>query len=653
MESIQITGNKSEFKNFISDPIVLEPDSKICLNKASFAIPVWTQKYITVPALTQAPTDERAYTMFTVIINGVSVNITWREFYTAWLAENVLEGTLENVSEDDFFDGTYIFNVNNFVNYFNDAGEKRQRVNFLRALAEAINTEMEFFKIEVNNKSFVKQEGINLDSLFDPLDKININADQYSAYPTNVEMKNLALTCTYNPEEVFKRTPTQVNDAAKITFFNSRLQGDDIDFNYAGAGAGSPEAYAIFKSTGDPGYSISPNGGYWRFRIDLSNEPSNIVCGLMFMDKETKFTPGTSDVAYNDILVGYDFSQAPAGFESYRIFDGISRDNTGDFDNNAYPISEMYEFDDDVDLFAIQVVRAGEPHPNAYKYIVNFYQGDINDFGGDMDKMDIIYSSNFIINNPAVDIVPIITCSQTGGSAAGGVKVRDNHIVERTDQDVAIGKIQNLDDSNLFKIEPGILAPVTFDEYLGSRGIDFFNSLGFFTDDPVQVSLSEGRDPLTKTLIQPLGACEKRYFIGINKITDIYLSPSPEFFLNEDNESRYIPRQIEISMMNTSQTPGVGSFIEGGVQYTENDINKVVSYINTDPSYFNSDDNIHLEYVYEAFNLVFRKLYNRDNLPLNSFNIKIGYKDFFNNIEKKINTMIGVVKLEFLFDKIR
>ena len=34
---------------------------------------------------------------------------------------------------------------------------------------------------------------------------------------------------------------------------------------------------------------------------------------------------------------------------------------------------------------------------------------------------------------------------------------------------------------------------------------------------------------------------------------------------------------------------------------------------------------------------------------LNSFNIKIGYKDFFDNVEKKINQLIGVLKLEFLF----
>ncbi len=114
--------------------------------------------------------------------------------------------------------------------------------------------------------------------------------------------------------------------------------------------------------------------------------------------------------------------------------------------------------------------------------------------------------------------------------------------------------------------------------------------------------------------------------------------------------SRYIPRQIECSITNLSHNPNVGSFAEAGIIYDENDINKVVSYINTDSEYFNSEDNTHLEYVYEAFNLVFRKLGNRDRLPLNSFNVKLGYKDFFSNVEKKINQIIGVVKLEFLFD---
>ena len=48
-EIIQITGNKSEFSNFVSDPIVLKEDSKVCLNKASFSVPVIVSRNIPFP----------------------------------------------------------------------------------------------------------------------------------------------------------------------------------------------------------------------------------------------------------------------------------------------------------------------------------------------------------------------------------------------------------------------------------------------------------------------------------------------------------------------------------------------------------------------------------------------------------------------------
>ena len=84
--------------------------------------------------------------------------------------------------------------------------------------------------------------------------------------------------------------------------------------------------------------------------------------------------------------------------------------------------------------------------------------------------------------------------------------------------------------------------------------------------------------------------------------------------------------------------------------YTEPDINKVVSYVNTDPSFFDVDANTYLEYVYEAFNLVGRRLKNRSKLNLNQFAVHLGYKNFLSNREEVIEALRGVVKLEFLFE---
>ena len=57
MESIQITGNKARFDNYLSSPLVIPENAKVCLNKASFSIPVWTQKYINVPTIDAADFD--------------------------------------------------------------------------------------------------------------------------------------------------------------------------------------------------------------------------------------------------------------------------------------------------------------------------------------------------------------------------------------------------------------------------------------------------------------------------------------------------------------------------------------------------------------------------------------------------------------------
>ena len=143
---------------------------------------------------------------------------------------------------------------------------------------------------------------------------------------------------------------------------------------------------------------------------------------------------------------------------------------------------------------------------------------------------------------------------------------------------------------------------------------------------------------------------ETRYYIGTLEIKKIFIDARNHLELNLTNQTLTIPRQVEISLMNLSHTPHAGSHV-GDVIFTEQDINKVVSYLNTDPSYFDTSDNVYLEYVYEAFNLVYRKLNNVSQFPLNNFQVKIGYKDFLTNSEKVIESLRGICKIEFLFDK--
>ena len=74
-EIIQLTGNKSEFQNYVSDPIVLKEDSKVCLNKASFSVPVIVNRDVFFPkADTLGPDYTKIF--FTVSLNGIDNPIT-------------------------------------------------------------------------------------------------------------------------------------------------------------------------------------------------------------------------------------------------------------------------------------------------------------------------------------------------------------------------------------------------------------------------------------------------------------------------------------------------------------------------------------------------------------------------------------------------
>ena len=108
MESIQLTGNKPTFNNYLTDPMILPINAKVCLNKASFAIPVWTQQFVEIPLIDAADHNN---IMFLVELNGISKQISWEDFYNAWVSLN----QLDTRTIDEFYNGTYKFYFNGLV----------------------------------------------------------------------------------------------------------------------------------------------------------------------------------------------------------------------------------------------------------------------------------------------------------------------------------------------------------------------------------------------------------------------------------------------------------------------------------------------------------------------------------------------------------
>lgn len=622
MESIQLTGNKAQFNNYLTDPLIIPRNAKVCLNKASFSIPVWTQKFITLPSLDAA---DRAKNMLTVYVAGVSNGITWTEFYTAWDTLNDVEAR----TEAEFYNGTYELYVNNLL-LLNDGLTNKTLPSFSNILAKALETKFDFFSFSASNEVL---ENKYVDVVAG--DTLTVNGVAYLVNPTPLEIKNHGITADYAPELVTTLTPVDM-DANWSLVDCARVGANSISLNGT-----TGTSMAIAKILDDQYWAIDPNGGYWNFRPDLDDNPITIVCGVVFTNEESQINTTTPTVVVNDdIVVGFKF-QYDGTTHSYQTIDGLQEFSHGthaDVEQSLYPKSNLFKFANDVDEFFIQIRRAANYEANSGKYIFRLMHGDVNNQG--IGNADCVYQTEITVPSPDVLCIPIIRAEYT--ASPGTSHVRANKIVNITDDSIDMGAELNIFSDNSFHIIPSI------DDGSSAAMYQFFDAIGLHQDeDNDRTKHSYNGTALSHSITWQSGKKEKKYFVGVNQTESIFRNNEAHIKIQPGQVE--LPRQIEISLLNTAHTPHTGSFAQE-VLFTQPDINKVISYINTDSLYFDADSNIYLEYVYEAFNLVCRRLKNRDKLPLNNFQIKLGYKNFITNSEEPIEQLRGTVKLEILFE---
>lgn len=625
MESIQITGNKARFDNYLTNPMIIPKNGKVCLNKASFSIPVWTQKYIKIPNLDGA---ERAQNMVIVSLNGVQNSITWTEFYNAYDAIN----NVETVSEAAFYNGNHKFYVNNRLEFLdNNTGIVETIPTFSETLAKALSDKFAFYIFNANN---ILENTQLIDTIGG--DIMTIDGSDYTVQPTELDTKNFGVVANYAPEKVSASNTQQMNQYWSGADFT--LTGDDITLT------GTASSYAIAKTSNSNAYAIDPNGGFWSFRINLNDDPGSVTCGIILtsLDSEPDTTSPTT-VTADSIQVGIKFSKDGA-IHTFQAVDGtevVSHGGNIEYDEVLYPRDKIFTFDNNVDEWFIQIRRAAGYETGAGKFIVRLFHGDINDPG--FDKAECFYSSEFTIPSPDILAVPIIVSDHQGGGA-GTSEVKDNVILDISLDSLSMGNEANIFSDGSFQIIPdtnGGQSPGT---------LDFFNAVGLSQNSyDSRYKTSYDASNLSNSISWSPGVVSKSYFVGVDKLDKIFDDNINHLRLSTNGSSE-LPRQIEVSLLNLGHTPHSGSFAQD-VLFTQPDINKVISYINTDPEYFDIDRNVYLEYVYEAFNLVCRRLKNRSKIPLNNFQIKLGYKNFLTNLEEVIQQVRGTVKLEILFEQ--
>lgn len=625
MESIQITGNKARFDNYLTSPMKVPENAKVCLNKASFSIPVWTQKYIEVPRIADAA--DRAKNMLRCNLNGVSNDITWDEFHAAWVATNPIELR----SANEFYNGTYKFWMNNTLELFNALGNVQKLPTFSEVLAHALATKFSFYEFNAVNEILPTQR---VDTVAG--DTITINAQDYIVTPSDEDIKNLGIDAQYAPEKVSALTPVTMNQYWAGADF-TRL-GDNLTFN------GVNSSYAIAKDTLGNAWAIDPNGGYWNFRADLNDANSSVTCGIIFTSQESKpNTTSPTTITADSIQVGIKFSYDGTSF-TFQAVDGLetfSHAGTINYDEVLYPRDNVFTYDNDVDEWFIQIRRAAGYETGANKFVFRLWHGDINNAG--FNNAECFYQSEMTLPSPDIFAVPIILSNNTGGGA-GTNEIKDNFIIDVLPDSVDMG-----DSSNIFSERAIELIPAT-DAGNNESVFTFWSHIGLSQNGAESRSkISYNSSTLANKIIWNIGDVEKKYFIGVDSTLSIFQNGLQHLRLTTNGQAE-LPRQIEVSLLNLAHTPHTGSFAQE-VLFTEPDINKVISYINTDPKYFNASNNIYLEYVYEAFNLVCRRLKNRSELNLGQFQISLGYKNFITNLNENIAQLRGIVKLEILFEQ--
>ena len=627
-EIIQITGNKSEFSNFVSDPIVLKEDSKVCLNKASFSVPVIVNRDVFFP---KADTLGADYTkiFFTVSLNGIENPITYQEFYDAYDAIDILG----NPTIAEFYSGVFNCYVDNLAIYVDSAGVEYDIPTFTDIVAGACNTKFSYYNFSTQNKT----EITNLSS-YNQTVNLTINTKNITDIKDNRSITEFGLVSQYEPRKVTQLTPTAITWAA-ANVNNFTPAADSI------AAVDGTASMAVSPNTFDP------NGGYIVVTPTLTAGKSCV--GLLFMGKgEDDPLNITAVYQPENIDVGIEFSlsgtepvlQIIDGHQHFQYSHGGVIQET-DLPNYVPP-NPIYSFDSAVDRFWF-VVRKGRPMNGTTEFTTTIIQGE----GLTIEDADnkVIYVAKTTLNTSQIEITTL-AYSEGAGNIFNNweyVPVTNDSFLEDdyTADPVFADGIQS---SQVFQIQPLIV------NTLWTNMRTFWDAIGI-TQDQTQTNLIQGDNvnwnaSLSWKLPKNI---EKSYWIGTKKFGDI-IAPDVAFSILPNYSSRLkvtdIPREIAVSLMDLPINPNVGSFIGENSQYDAGNINKVVNYIQTDKEDLDLTQNTNINYVYEAYNLVYRSLRNQQKMPITQMKVKLSYKDFNTNKEQQIPTMSGIVKLELLFD---
>mgnify|MGYP003646287128 FL=1 len=631
-EIIQLTGNKSEFANYITDPIVLKEDSKVCLNKASFSIPVMVNRDNFFPKA-EAGIANYDGTFFYVLLNGIDKPVSYQNFYDAY--DNL--DLLGNPTIAEFYSGVFNNYVDNLAILEDAAGNNYDIITFTDIIANACDTLFDFYEFHTQNK----MEVTNLGDYEQAID-ITVNGTNIKKIKDNRSITKFGIVAQYEPRKMTNITSTAVAwTAPQVENFTT--VGDGI------VSASGTEAMAVCPNTFDT------NGGYIAATPQINAGKGAL--GIVFVTKGHD-DPLNITAVYQptNFDVGIEFELLGSGERVLQIIDGNQKfvyyDSTLGAEvvtvkPNFVPANKIFTWDHNVDKFWF-LVRKGRPMNGTTEFTTTIIQGPGATPGAVNNR--VIYVAKTTLNTSQIQIQTLAYSEGAGNGfdnwefipVSDDSKAEDDYLLNpATDR-------EGIDGAQILQIQPAI----TNTDFSGERAFwDFIGISQVENNTNVIQGTTVGWNATVSWNLPK--NIEKSYWIGTNKFGDI-IAPEITFAVLPNYSSSLkvsdIPREIAVSILDLPIAPNVGSFIGATNQYDTGNINKVVNYIQTDASQLDLESNGTLDYVYEAFNLVYRNLHNQQKMPITQMKIKLNYKNFADDRDQQIPTISGVAKLEILFD---
>ena len=643
---IQTQSQNSEYRNFFSEPITFPKHAMVAMPKANLQIPIYVSPVVNNVTITPAQYD---ITAIRVEIDGIHVDITWRDIYTA---HTVTQGMEIITDIDAYYGGEYKYLPNNLSGWYEVGGNFNVKTGFNTILADAINTKFDFYRITPAPR-YVTGFDTKVDrDLVDVLNRVD-GAQFVPMVDTQNHMTDLGFNIEYAPLGIFNRNPTDLNINNEIPI--NWIQGVGTEDIVASTGICS-----MFGNSMDFDY----NGGYIRTRptCPANTGAGNMSWGIQLLGRgnqvgQEKKAIGAYDLTQIDI--GIEFSVDATGQGLYKIIDGVNQ-----FDNAGLPVYHTYtkpenavnKFDVGLnDYFFIQIQR-GNIYTDTTNYIVNILMGDNTTPHTDPNAV-VIYSKNIPLNNPQIQIVPVFLANADAATDAWAL--HDNAFISKTAQTREQGDLNepgNINAVGSFSLTPKVIHDGFWDgntfnfwECWGLTTLNIYNPLlnnrnNTFTE---YEGTSLSRSYFNKT---NLGAADIDYTLGRQLMTDLYEylipigAPGDAYVQLQDSYwTKNLPQllYVNINNLDIKNFPGIlpNNDIKGGDTRLVGTIPVPISDINLLSKV--------IDITYEPFNLIYRPMNNPNAFTINQLSIEFYYKDFTDNTKEKLDNINGWANIEF------